>query len=130
MKWIKNFILWLWQFPQNYLAFLVYGCLGPPCYYGGKYEGKNVIYSTYIPSSFSLGDYIFMVPDFPKESFKHELGHCYQSQLLGWLYIPVIAIPSVLHNLYVRIVRKLGYKPDYYSFYTEKWADHLVEKIG
>nr|DAI59018.1 MAG TPA: Calcium homeostasis modulator [Crassvirales sp.] len=78
----------------------------------------------------SLGDYIFMVPDFPKESFKHELGHCYQSQLLGWLYIPVIAIPSVLHNLYVRIARKLGYKPDYYSFYTEKWADHLVEKIG
>lgn len=65
-----------------------------------------------------------MVPDFPKESLKHELGHCYQSQLLGWLYIPVIAIPSVLHNLYVRIARKLGYKPDYYSFYTEKWANN------
>ena len=58
MKWIKNFILWLWQFPQNYLAFLVYGCLGYLCYYGGKCEGKNIIYSTYIPSSFSLGEFL------------------------------------------------------------------------
>jgi len=82
MKWIKNFILWLWQFPQNYLAFFGIWMFRGLCYYGGKYEGKNVIYSTYIPSSFSLGDYIFMVPDSPKKSFKHELGHCYQSQLL------------------------------------------------
>lgn len=56
------------------------------------------------------------------KSLKHGLGHSYQSQLLGWLYIPVIAIPSVLHNL-------VHYKL-YYSFYTEKWADKLVEKVG
>ena len=94
------------------------------------YYGRHVIYSNYIASSFSLGDYIFALPNSPEEGLRHELGHSYQSQLLGWLYIPVIVIPSVLHNLYCGIVRKMRYRPNYYSFYTEKWADKLVEKVG
>ena len=130
MKWLISFLLWLWQFPQNYIAFLVYSCLGYLCHYGEKYNGKNLIITEYILSNFSLGDYIFALPNSTDKSLKHELGHSYQSQLLGWLYIPVITIPSILHNLYCMIVRKLGYKPDYYSFYTEKWADKLVEKVG
>lgn len=130
MKWLSNFLLWLWQFPQNYIAFLVYSCLGYSCYYGKEYYGRHVIYSNYIASGFSLGDYIFALPDSPGEVLRHELGHSYQSQLLGWLYIPVIAIPSILHNLVHYIAYKLGKEWDYYSFYTEKWADKLVEKVG
>lgn len=130
MKWLSNFLLWLWQFPQNYIAFLIYGCLGYLCYYGGKYNGKNLIITEYILSNFSLGDYIFALPNSTDKSLKRELGHSYQSQLLGWLYIPVIAIPSVLHNLVHYIAYKLGKEWDYYSFYTEKWADKLVEKVG
>lgn len=130
MKWLSNFLLWLWQFPQNYIAFLIYGCLGYLCYYGGKYNGKNLIITEYILSNFSLGDYIFALPNSTDKSLKHELGHSYQSQLLGWLYIPVITIPSVLHNLVHYIAYKLGKEWDYYSFYTEKWADKLVEKVG
>ena len=120
MKWLSNFLLWLWQFPQNYIAFLVYSCLGYLYYYGKEYYGRHVIYSNYIVA----------LPNSTDKSLKHELGHSYQSQLLGWLYIPVIVIPSVLHNLYCGIVRKMGYRPNYYSFYTEKWADKLVEKVG
>lgn len=130
MKWLSNFLLWLWQFPQNYIAFLIYGCLGYLCYYGGKYNGKNLIITEYILSNFSLGDYIFALPNSTDKSLKHELGHSYQSQLLGWLYIPVIAIPYVLHNLVHYIAYKLGKEWNYYSFYTEKWADKLVEKVG
>lgn len=130
MKWLSNFLLWLWQFPQNYIAFLIYGCLGYLCYYGGKYNGKNLIITEYILSNFSLGDYIFALPNSTEKSLKHELGHSYQSQLLGWLYIPVIAIPSILHNLVHYVAYKLGKEWDYYSFYTEKWADKLVEKVG
>lgn len=130
MKWLSNFLLWLWQFPQNYIAFLIYGCLGYLCYYGGKYNGKNLIITEYILSNFSLGDYIFALPNSTDKSLKHDLGHSYQSQLLGWLYIPVIAIPSVLHNLVHYIAYKLGKEWNYYSFYTEKWADKLVEKVG
>lgn len=130
MKWLISFLLWLWQFPQNYIAFLIYGCLGYLCYYGGKYNGKNLIITEYILSNFSLGDYIFVLPNSTDKSLKHELGHSYQSQLLGWLYIPVVAIPSILHNLVHYIAYKLGKEWDYYSFYTEKWADKLVEKVG
>lgn len=130
MKWLSNFLLWLWQFPQNYIAFLIYGCLGYLCHYGGKYNGKNLIITEYILSNFSLGDYIFALPNSTDKSLRHELGHSYQSQLLGWLYIPVVAIPSILHNLVHYIAYKLGKEWDYYSFYTEKWADKLVEKVG
>lgn len=130
MKWLISFLLWLWQFPQNYIAFLIYGCLGYLCYYGGKYNGKNLIITEYILSNFSLGDYIFALPNSTDKSLKHELGHSYQSQLLGWLYIPVITIPSILHSLVHYIAYKLGKEWDYYSFYTEKWADKLVEKVG
>lgn len=76
-----------------------------------------------------MGDYIFVLPNSTDKSLKHELGHSYQSQLLGWLYIPVVAIPSILHNLVHYIAYKLGKEWDYYSFYTEKWADKLVEKL-
>lgn len=55
----------------------------------------------------------------------HEAGHCAQSEKLGWLYIPIIAIPSLLHNLYIKIVRLFGKDPNYYTFYTEKWANEL-----
>lgn len=128
MKKLIKFLLWLWQFPQNYLAFIICGLL---CYnyYSSYYNGKILIITNYILCGFSLGDYIFITPNYSNKVLKHELGHCYQSQLLGWFYIPIIAIPSVLHNIYCRILRKLGYRPDYYKFYTEKWANKLVEKV-
>ena len=112
------------------MAFLIYGCLGYLCHYGGKYNGKNLIITECILSDFSLGDYIFALPDSTDKSLKHESGHSYQSQLLGWLYIPVMAVPSILHDLVRYIACKLGKEWDYYSFYTEKRADKSVGKVG
>jgi hypothetical protein len=51
----------------------------------------------------------------------HELGHCRQSQILGWLYLPVIGLPSLLWAAWWNE----GRKRSYYSFYTERWADRL-----
>ncbi len=129
MKWLSNLLFWLWQFPQNILAFIISGVLGPLCQYRGKYMGKNKIYSGYIASSFSLGDYIFvdqeMIPD---AVLQHEFGHCCQSRILGWLYIPVIVIPSLVHNFIYNIAYQFGKEWDYYHFYTEKWANDLAKK--
>jgi hypothetical protein len=47
---------------------------------------------------------------------KHEQGHYYQNLALGPLYLPVIALPSLIHA---------AVSPShatYEQFYTEKWA--------
>jgi RHS repeat-associated protein len=52
--------------------------------------------------------------------WRHEQGHYYQNLLLGPLYLPVIAIPSIIHvELHPTI--HPGSKT-YEDFYTETWA--------
>ncbi|WP_237558582.1 hypothetical protein, partial [Cellulomonas carbonis] len=53
----------------------------------------------------------------------HERGHVKQSIYLGWLYLPVIGVPSIIWAG----LRRLGLFAgrSYYSFYTESWADRL-----
>ncbi|MBR2085647.1 MAG: hypothetical protein IJ906_00665, partial [Oscillospiraceae bacterium] len=59
----------------------------------------------------------------------HEFGHTIQSALLGWLYLPVIALPSTVWFM-VPALRKWRHDKQisYYRFYTESWANHLGEK--
>lgn len=98
------------------------------------------VYSWDMPGGMSLGKYIF-VP-FTGELItpagffiskrkaelliKHEYGHTRQSEILGWFYLPVIGLPSLIWALcFVKYREKTG--KSYYSFYTEKWADKLGE---
>lgn len=72
----------------------------------------------------TLGKYIF-VPNLSETTLiMHETGHYRQSLKLGIFYLFVIGIPSVI---WFRCFEKYRVKNqiDYYSFYTEKWADKL-----
>lgn len=73
----------------------------------------------------SLGLFIFAADD---EMKKHEYGHTLQSLLLGPLYLLVIGLPSFIWaNLpYFQQLRKKK-NIDYYSFWTERWANHLAD---
>ena len=88
------------------------------------------------PYGISLGLFIFIPPkarfynadkyhftedEIRKRLLVHEYGHTFQSLLLGPLYFPAIGIPSVIWGMVK--------KPDqsYFSFYAEKWANHLGE---
>ena len=51
---VKDVLLWLWQFPQNILAFIIYRCLLYWNYPSGKYYGKYVIYSYFIKLLFEF----------------------------------------------------------------------------
>ena len=79
----------------------------------------------------SVGCFIFMeersMHDRPL--LVHEYGHTIQSALLGWLYLPVISLPSTIWFLLPALRkwrRDKGYS--YYRFYTENWANRLGEK--
>ena len=125
MTTLHTILHFTWCLPQTLLGLILRGC------------GHGKISRTTDPailiwvdwlnkSCFSLGRYIFypnwLWYDYDN-TWVHELGHSRQSLLLGWLYIPVIAIPSVCW-FYLHKWFKL--KCSYYWFYTEKWANRLA----
>lgn len=60
----------------------------------------------------------------------HEYGHTVQSIILGPLFLPIIALPSLIWcglPFFIRYRKKNSVS--YYSFYPEKWANYLGEKI-
>ena len=60
----------------------------------------------------------------------HEYGHTIQSLILGPLYLIVMGLPSIVWAS-VPGLRKMRRKKQmsYFAFYTERWANHLGEKI-
>ena len=57
----------------------------------------------------------------------HELGHTKQSRMLGWLYLPLVGLPSISRAAYALVYREVTGRSwnHYYDGYPEKWADHL-----
>lgn len=110
---------WTWCLPQNLIGFGIKLCT--------KAEKKDGYYKFNIRcGSVSLGKYIFLCPShwFDLKTLKHEQGHTKQSYILGWLYLPVIALPSLIWaGCFGRYRKK--HKISYYDFYTEKWANKL-----
>lgn len=126
-SYIKNLLMWLWQFPQNLLAICIEGILCEAAYREGKIDGSTLIYNYVLPTM-SLGNYIFVNTMFSNTDIKHSHGHSKQSRILGPLYLVVIGIPSLLHLIVYNICSKIGFSWDYYKFYTELWANKLAEK--
>ena len=125
-NYIKDSIKWLWQFPQNMLALCIEGVLCQAAHREGKADGNTIIVNIVLPSAMSLGDYLFVSPMSSQKSIQHECGHSKQSDILGPLYLIVIGVPSLLHNILYRLCSKIGIKWNYYNFYSESWANKLV----
>ena len=111
---MREMLLYIWELPQNIIGFLLSrgkekASSGKASYYRWKGSGN-----------ISLGRYIIVSSE---NAVSHELGHRRQSMMLGPLYLPVIGLPSlvwcILHTHTVLRNR------DYYSFYTEAWAERL-----
>lgn len=114
---MKKALLYLWCLPQNCLGLLL------RLIYNGNdsaYEDAIVRRSTKFPGGISLGRYIIVNQWSSKKSVMHKYGHCIQSRYLGWLYLLVIGLPSLIHAWLCPCK-----KHSYYDFYTEKWADKL-----
>lgn len=114
---MKKILLWIWCFPQNLIGFIVKHITKAEC------VGDHYWFYTKL-GSVSIGEYIFLgIYHWGDNNvLKHEKGHRTQSRILGWLYIPVILIPSLIHawNFDDSDSKK------YYNFYTEAWADKLA----
>lgn len=71
---------------------------------------------------YNAGKYHFTNEEIQSRLLVHEYGHTFQSLILGPLYFLVVGLPSVIWGM----VKKPGIS--YFSFYAEKWANHLGEK--
>ena len=122
MKKIAEILLYAWQLPQNLLGLLLVLILQPEESY--DMDGCRLYYATRMRGGISLGRYVIVrswMKDYTGNTERHELGHAKQSRMLGWFYLFVIGIPSILWAAWWNE----GRNRDYYSFYAERWADHL-----
>ncbi len=94
-------------------------------------DGRLLVES--IGTGISLGHVVFWSRensrwhDLDLRNRAHELGHTKQSRMLGWLYLPIIGLPSISRAAYALVYREMTGRPwtRYYEGYPEKWADRL-----
>lgn len=129
MEKIKDILLYLWQLPQNLLGWLLVKILGAQYLTMRHCKPTGTLVSIYstpkMQGGISLGKYIIINAHLADNARTkaHEAGHCVQSIYLGWLYLIVIGIPS---GIWCWIYDNFYIETDYYSFYTERWADRIA----
>lgn len=126
-------LLWLWQLPQHLVAlFLIYVV--------NRRNGRKRSMSGYwclkygmFNAGVSLGNYILFDSSYcvgvSLTTLNHEKGHQKQSKMLGWFYLLLVGLPSVIRNIYDRVFHKDWEASErikwYYGSYPENWADKL-----
>ncbi len=143
MNAIKEILLWLWQLPQNLLGLILILFYRPETHIILQ-NGNKVYFSRNMTGGISLGKYSIINSYYaglktgnktmkPIEELvqldvvKHEgIGHGTQSRYLGWFYLLVIGLPSIVWASIYPCKRFPYSKNGYYQFYTESWADKLA----
>ena len=131
---MKDFIkvlLYIWQLPQNLLGLLLFRWYGHADAIRGEHRGAKVLYSQKMRGGISLGKriilplkYAGLSNSYVRLTLDNEWGHTRQSLYLGWLYLPIIGIPSITWAWLHSSFKSFG-TISYYSFFTERWADRL-----
>lgn len=131
---IKRALLLIWELPQNILGallFIFFAVFSDSVILDD--DDSLEMYSPMMRGAISLGifrvyayKYLGNGARYVELVRKHEKeGHRKQSMMLGPLYLIVIGLPSLVWAALHSYVKRLG-AVDYYSFYTEKWADRLA----
>ena len=122
------FINYIWQLPQNILGSLYKEYISDNIITRVNYDATDYeCYLTRNGGGVTLGRYIFVNQNYTDLSnvILHEIGHTKQSRILGPLYLIIIGIPSITWAGLRRLIPTLK-KINYYSFYTENWANKLM----
>ena len=130
-----------WGLPQTLLGLIVFLINIKKKHY--LYHGA-IITERNVPSSVSLGLFVFTTTNpmkdkrtknkIPDEELSgrllvHEYGHTIQSLIFGPVYLIVMGIPSTLWGFLPCFQNKRKNGVSYFSFFTEKFANYLGEKI-
>lgn len=127
-------VQWTWGLPQNLL-----GAALLPVLRGRRFRYHGALVTVYRGfgrllgnSGFSLGSFIFMPEtwsDYEREHIVvHEYGHSVQSLMLGPLYLPVVAIPSVIWSK--RYSKKHAAYRKRGIAYTDRFPENDADRLG
>jgi len=121
-----RFLKFIWCLPQQLVALMLKLFVKTEASYHIHEKGIVVHYTHMKCGSVSLGNQIFLCESSwdDEDIILHEYGHYRQSLILGWFYLLVIGLPSIIWNSCFRGYRK-KHKVSYYWFYTEAWANKL-----
>ena len=120
---IRNLGEFIWQLPQAWLSMALRPLLqSKPA---AAFRGIPVqVFRSSTISSLGLGVAILVNADNPDPNLlAHEFGHCRQSRMLGWAYLPLVGLPSLVFNLLSRVSPKI--RAGYYQRFPENWTDRL-----
>lgn len=127
------FILWqcTWGVLQTFVGAIIFLCCINKKH--RMYHGAIITYWN-IECSLSMGLFVFVTESRDRLERSrievHEYGHCVQSLILGPLYMPVIALPSMLWcnvKAFGRMRRRK--RMSYYDMPIEKSASDLGERF-
>jgi hypothetical protein len=132
-------VQWTWGIFQNTLGFLMFLAFLPKRHFRFR---TSIVTPWKIPYSVGCGMFVFLsseeqdlnspkaLPKWQYDTLVHEYGHSIQSMILGPLFLPVIAAPSVIWAS-IPYFQKLRNRKriSYYWLYCEKWANILGDKI-
>ena len=104
MKEIINFLRLLWELPQCLLGFILFQFYGVDCQcMEAPYGDVRILYTERMRGGISLGRFIILPwkyrynsSSYVRDTISHEYGHTRQSLYLGWLYLVVVGLPSLL----------------------------------
>ena len=124
MKTFIRILLWLWQFPQNIIGFVMSLIWRETVTRDVEMKDgieKDVRFYMYPYNSVSLGNYRFIRHNSGDLTYRHEMGHSIDSRRWGIFYLLVIGLPSAIRNLIWRT--PYGKTHDYYAGWPENSAD-------
>ena len=126
----------VWGFPQTLVGLAVLlAHRGRPHF---RYHGA-IVTTWNSHKALSSGPFVFMngsdnaleaKQSVDESLLVHEYGHTIQSLILGPMYLPTIGLPSVIWLNFPGFKhwrRRTG--TSYYSFFTERSANHLAERV-
>ncbi len=129
----RRLLSYLWEAPQSTLGLAMLGveAARKRIVEVEVERGRLVVES--VGTGISLGHFVFWSRqpsrwhELDERNRGHELGHAEQSRILGWLYLPVVGVPSVSGAAYAFVYRELTGRrwAGYYDRFPERWADQL-----
>ena len=123
-KYLKTLLI-IWELPQTILAGLIIIFLRRKITKRETYKNSNIIYMKKFSGGISLGRFIILNEKYSGNelSIKHEYGHSIQSLYLGWFYLIIIGLPSIIRVIIWGLLKLKSL--DYYKGYPENWANEL-----
>jgi hypothetical protein len=121
-----------WELPQVLLALFFYAVMKKRITLASDYKSSKVFFVRGFPGGISLSFIIFLndIDLYNLRAVKHEFGHTIQSLCLGWFYLIIVGVPSIIRSSIWNHYKLEDKK--YYEGFPENWADLLggLNNIG